>query len=285
MATALVTGGTSGIGAAFARHLAARGMDLVLVARDSSRLESAAAELSRRYGVVVETITADLAVRSDVQRVADRLSDRERPIETLVNNAGFGVHTALVAVDTAPHERALDVMCRAVLVLGAAAGRAMSERGRGTILNVSSVAGLFTMGSYSAIKAWVASYSEGLAVELRGSGVVVTTLLPGWVATEFHDRAGIRTGSIPKSLWLDVETLVAAALRDVDRRRVVSIPSFRYRVLSWFGRHLPRSTNRWVSGKISSSRSDSAAPGADSAPTAHPGDGSEHPPVTTGSPR
>lgn len=266
MATALITGGTSGIGAAFARQLAARGFDIVLVARDEGRLAGVAARLHADAGISVETISADLARREDVAVVAERLLDDSRPIDFLINNAGFGVHAKLLDPDTAPHEYALDVMCRAVLILGAAAGRSMLTRGHGRILNVGSIAGLITMGSYSAIKAWVNSYSEGLAVELRGSGVTVTALMPGWVETEFHTRAGIRTGSIPKPLWVDADRLVAAALRDVDRRRVISIPTVRYRVLSWFARHAPRAGVRWVSGKISSGRSDAA----------HPAKGSEH---------
>jgi short-subunit dehydrogenase len=262
MATALITGGTSGIGAAFARALAARGYDLVLVARDETRLRSAADRLHTASGIDVQILAADLSVRSDVTRVAERLADPDRPIDMLVNNAGLGVHTSLLAADTTAHEHAFDVMCRAVLVLGAAAGRAMRERNQGAIVNVASVAGLITMGSYSAIKAWVGSYSESLAVEMRKTDVTVTALLPGWVTTEFHERAGIRTGSIPKGLWIDADRLVAATLRDVDRGRVISIPTVRYQVLAWFARRLPRRTVRWISGAISSSRND---------------DGSEHP--------
>lgn len=254
MATALVTGGTSGIGAAFASALATRGFDLVLVARDEARLASSAAELHAAFGISVETISADLADRAQVQLVADRLEDAARPIDMLVNNAGFGVHTKLLARDTSAHEHAFSVMCTAVLVLGGAAGRSMASRNRGAIINVASVAGLITMGSYSAIKAWVASYSQGLSVELRKSDVTVTALMPGWVSTEFHQRAGIRTGSIPKFLWVDADRLVAECLRDVDRGRVMSIPTVRYRVLSWFARHAPRSGVRWVSANISSSR-------------------------------
>jgi len=256
MATALVTGGTSGIGAEFARSLAGRGFDLVLVARDVTRLNAMAAELHASDGIYVEVFPADLADRVDVARVVERIVDPLRPIEFLVNNAGFGVHSSLLVEDTSPHDRALEVMCRTVLVLGGAAARTMKARGHGTILNVSSTAGFITMGSYSAIKAWVTSYSEGLAVELRGTGVTVTALCPGWVRTEFHSRAGIRASSIPSALWIDVEPLVAAALRDVDRGRVMSIPTVRYRALTWFARHLPRRTIRYISGAISSSRND-----------------------------
>src|SRR4029453_14661390 len=129
MATALITGGTSGIGAAFARALAARGDDLVLVARNGDRLAQMATELKERYAVNVDTIAADLAVRSDVVGIAERLASVEQPIDLLVSNAGFGVRTKLTAADTTPHEHAIDVMVRAVFMLAAAAGRAMRQRG------------------------------------------------------------------------------------------------------------------------------------------------------------
>ncbi|MBH0129261.1 SDR family oxidoreductase [Salinibacterium sp. NK8237] len=257
MATALITGGTSGIGAEFARQLAHAGTDLVLVARNEDRLTRTAAVLSATFGISVETISADLADRTDVSRVAERLTDLARPIDLFVNNAGFGVHAKLTDPAAASvHEHAFDVMCRAVLLLGGAAGYAMRERGTGSIINVASIAGLVTMGSYSAIKAWVASYSQGLSVELRGSGVTVTALMPGWVVTEFHERAGIRTSSIPDFMWMDAAILVRGALRDASRGKVVSIPTIRYRLIGWFARHLPQSTIRSISAKISSSRSD-----------------------------
>jgi short-subunit dehydrogenase len=255
MATALITGGTSGIGAAFARQLAASGHNLVLVARDQMRLDAVSAELHSVTGIQVETISADLANRADVARVAARLEDVDRPIDLLVNNAGFGLHTALIDSDTAQHERAFDVMCRAVLVLGAAAGRSMSKR-RGTIINVSSLQSFLATGSYAAIKAWVTSYSQGLAVELRGTAVTVTVVLPGWVRTEWHERAGVQRSSLPTWLWTDPDVVARLALRDARRGRVVCIPTVRYRVLGWFARHLPHRTIRWISASISSSRND-----------------------------
>jgi short-subunit dehydrogenase len=254
MSTALITGGTSGIGAAFARALAARGTDLVLVARDADRLTETAAELAERYGVAVETLPADLSVREDVVRVADRLASSERPVDLLVNNAGFGLRVPMLAEDSAVHEQAIDVMIRAILILAAAAGRAMKSRGSGTIINVSSTAGFMTMGHYSAIKAWVTTYTESLSNELAGTGVGVTVLCPGWVRTEFHERADISTGSIPSSLWVDADRLVADCLADVARGRVISIPSRRYQVLMFAVRHAPRSVVRAVSRRLSSSR-------------------------------
>jgi short-subunit dehydrogenase len=254
MATALVTGGTSGIGAAFARALSLRGYDIVLVARDESRLAEMAAELEREGASTVETISADLSVRADIDRVAERIESTEKPIDFLVNNAGFGIHGSLLERDVSIHERALTVMCLAVLVLGGAAGRAMTARRKGTILNVSSVAGTIATGDYSAVKAWTTAYTESLAVELRHTNVQVSAVLPGWVRTEFHDRAGIRTRSIPDVLWLDADALVEECLRDVARGAVLSVPSARFKVLLFLTRHLPRLVIRWVSGRISSSR-------------------------------
>ncbi|MDQ3628899.1 MAG: SDR family NAD(P)-dependent oxidoreductase [Actinomycetota bacterium] len=254
MPTVLITGGSVGIGAAFARSLASRGDDLVLVARDAGRLEESAVSLRRRHGVLVDTLVADLGDRAEVQRVADRLSDPTRPVDLLVNNAGFGVATRLTDADLSQIERGLDVMCRAVLVLGGAAGAAMRERGHGAIVNVSSVAGFATMGGYSAIKAWVTSYTEGLANELSGTGVTATALCPGFVRTEFHRRAGINMSTFPEIGWLDVDEVVATCLRDVARGRVVSIPTRRYWAVSMLARHAPRPLVRRVSRAISSAR-------------------------------
>jgi short-subunit dehydrogenase len=254
MATALVTGGTSGIGAAFARALSFRGYDLVLVARDQGRLEQMADQLRSDGASGVEIISADLSVRADIDRVAERVSSTEHPVDFLVNNAGFGIHGSLIDADTSKHEEAFAVMCLAVLVLSGAAARSMRPRRKGTILNVSSVAGTIATGNYSAIKAWTTAYTEALAVELRGTGIQVSAVLPGWVHTEFHERAGIRTRSIPKQLWLDADDLVEQTLHDLSRGKVLSVPSGRFKVLLFLTRHLPRRTVRWVSGKISSSR-------------------------------
>lgn len=265
MATALITGGTSGIGAEFARQLAARGVDLVLVARDPDRLAATAQRLHAVSGITVETITADLAVRADVDRVMRRIEDAERPLEMVINNAGVGLHAPLASVDISQHEHAFEVMCRTVLVLGGAAARSMRLRG-GTIINISSLQTYLATGSYGAIKAWVTAYSESLSVELRGTGVTVTAVLPGWVRTEWHERAGVRRSTLPEFLWSETEAVVSRALRDAARGRVISIPTVRYRVLGWFARHAPRAGIRWVSSKISSGRAN----------TAHPVDGSEH---------
>ncbi|MGK9146469.1 SDR family NAD(P)-dependent oxidoreductase [Plantibacter flavus] len=253
MASALVTGGTSGIGAAFATALAARGFDLILVARDADRLERSAEQL-RATGRTVEVIAADLSDRADVAKLAARIEDPASPIEVVVNNAGFGVHARLTDPDTTELDNAIEVMVRSVTVLSGAAARAMRERGHGTIINVSSTAGYITTGGYSAVKRFVTTYTEALAVELAGTGVRVTALCPGWVRTEFHERAGISTRSIPAGLWIDVDRLVADALRDAGRGVVVSIPSFRFKALMTLVKFAPRSSIRWISGRMSSSR-------------------------------
>jgi short-subunit dehydrogenase len=226
----------------------------VLVARDKARLDEVAEDLRTRYGVTVEPLSADLADRVQLGRVAERLADPARPVDVLINNAGFGVHAKLLDPDVSRHEFAFDVMCRAVLVLSNAAGRAMRERGTGGILNVSSFAGYISMGSYSSIKSWVTTFTESLAGELHGTGVRVTALCPGWVRTEFHSRAGINASKIPAPLWLEADDLVRQALEDFDCGRVISIPTLRYKVLFWLVKHGPRSGVRAASRLMSSSR-------------------------------
>ena len=259
MVTALITGATSGIGAEFARSYARRGYDLVIVARNAERLASSAKEFGALGAPRVEVISADLSSRMDVAALAERLEDPSRPIDVLVNNAGFGLHVKLLTRDLETIDRAFDVMCRAVFVLAGAAARGMRARGSGRIINVASTAGFITMGAYSSIKAWVTSYTEGLSNELRGSGVTALALCPGWIRTEFHERAGINASSIPDAMWVDGARTVETAIRASERGRVVVTPSVRYTVLIWIVRHLPRVTVRWVSRKISSSRNESPA--------------------------
>ncbi|RIK17824.1 MAG: short-chain dehydrogenase [Acidobacteria bacterium] len=254
MGVALVTGASSGLGREFAEQLAGRGHDLVLVARQADRLGRAAEELRARHGVVVETVVADLADRSQLQRVADRLADPGRPVDLLVNNAGFGSRRGFVRNDLAEEEAAVDLMVRAVMVLSHAAGRAMRERGRGAILNVSSVASFAVMGHYSAIKSYVTVFSEALATELAPHGVTVTAVCPGFVHTEFHQRAEMDMSRLPEALWLDAPSVVREALAAVSAGRVVSVPSPVYKAVVGLLRVVPRRLTRGVSGSLATRR-------------------------------
>jgi short-subunit dehydrogenase len=253
MPTALVTGATSGLGAEFARQLAAQGQDLVLVARDVARLEQTAADLRTAYRIDVEILPADLADHEQVRRVAERLADPARPVETLVNNAGFARGSSFLS-DLAEEERALDVMLRAVLVLSHAAARAMRDRRHGTIVNVASVAAFVSMGSYSATKSWVVVFSEGLSRELAGTGVHVCAVCPGFVHTEFHGRAGLNMSRLPEWAWLDAEQVVREGLADAARGRVVSVPSRPYAALVTVLRYAPRGLVRRTSAALAARR-------------------------------
>jgi uncharacterized protein len=245
MGTALITGASSGLGLEFAWQLATARHDVVLVARDGERLDRLAAQLRAAAGVHAEVLPADLTDRADLERVAERLRATERPVGLLVNNAGLGLGQRFVGGDLAKEEAALDLMVRSVLVLSHAAAGAMVERGRGAILNVASVAALMASGTYSAHKAWVRSFTEGLAVELHGTGVTATALNPGLTHTEFHDRAGLSAEqALPEIAWLSADRVVATALADVRRGAVLSTPSLRYQVASGALRLLPRAAVR-----------------------------------------
>ncbi|HEY1134045.1 MAG TPA: SDR family NAD(P)-dependent oxidoreductase [Nocardioides sp.] len=236
---ALVTGGTAGLGAVFADRLAARGLDLVLVARDPDRLAATAAGLAERHGVTVETIAADLVDRADLDRVAARLVDRDRPVEWLVNNAGFGLKDRFLDNDVEAEQAMLDVLVTAVLRLSHAALGAMVERGSGTVLNVSSVSAFLPRGSYGAAKAWVNRFGLWAAQEYGPAGVRVTTVCPGFVRTEFHGRMGVDRSSAPDALWLDPAVVVDEALAAVDAGKALVVPTRRYRVLIGAARLLP----------------------------------------------
>ncbi|HET7659656.1 MAG TPA: SDR family oxidoreductase [Oryzihumus sp.] len=254
MATALVTGATAGIGLAFCRELAERGHDLVLVARDRARLENVSDELEAKYQVRCEILAADLSDRLQVQKVAERLAEPGRPVDLLVNNAGVGLSRSFLQGELADEERALDVLCRAVMVLSHAAALAMRDRGRGAIINVSSVAGFVAMGSYSAAKAWVTTFSEALANELAGTGVTVTALCPGFTHTEFHQRASLDMSRLPKVMWLESDRLVRDCLDDVKAGKVISVPGPQYKLIAALTRTLPRGLVRRASGGVASRR-------------------------------
>ncbi len=241
MPTALVTGATAGIGLEFARQLAGRGDDLVLVARDTARLEEVANQLQATYGVGAEVITADLVDRSQLAVVEQRVASPDRPVDVLVNNAGFGLKRRFGDNDVEQEQAMLDVLVVAVMRLCHAALGAMSERGRGGIINVSSVAAFLPRGSYSAAKAYVNSFGTWAATEYRPKGVTVTTLCPGFTKTEFHERMNVRRGS--GLLWMDPDFVVAKALEDFDKGKVISVPGRQFKAITSVARIVPARVN------------------------------------------
>jgi len=236
---ALVTGATAGLGLGFSQALAARGHDLVLVARDQARLERVAGELRERHGCATEVLAADLSDRAQLRWVEERLADPTRPVDLLVNNAGFGLKQTFLDNDVEEEQAMLDVLVTAVLRLSHAALGAMVTRGSGGVVNVSSVAGWLPRGTYSAAKAYVTQLSVWADLTYRDRGVRVMALCPGFVRTEFHGRMDVGRDAVPAWLWLDTDAVVAEALRDFDRGRSVSVPDPRYKVLSAAARLTP----------------------------------------------
>ena len=244
--TALITGATSGIGAAFARRLSAERYDLVLVARNVERLNASAADL----GGSVEVISADLSTDEGRERVATRLQDPERPVDLLVNNAGISLNTSFLRSTPELEQRLLSVNVEAVMRLTLAALPGMVERKAGEIVNVSSVSGFGAAmpgSTYPASKAWVTNFSESIALSVGRFGVRVMALCPGYVRTEFHERAGINMSKTPAWMWLDADSVVIDALRDLRRGKLVSVPNWKYKIAVFGMRHLPRSLVRRAS--------------------------------------
>ena len=239
MSTALITGATAGIGAAFARLLAERGHDLVVVARDEKRLSQLAEELSAEHGVDVDVVAADLTDDAGCSTVAERAAE----VDLLVNNAGLGLKHGFTYVDVKDEERLLDLNVRAVLRLTHAALPAMNDRGHGAIINVSSVSGygpVMPGSTYSASKAWVTNFSQSMAPVGRKHGVSVMALCPGFVYTEFHERAGIDMSGTPDWMMLDPDFVAEAAMRDLLRGKSVSVPSLTYKLIVSGIRHIPQ---------------------------------------------
>ena len=237
MTYALVTGATAGIGLEFSRQLAERGHDLVLVARNEEGLAAVAAELRAAYAVQVEILAADLIVPEQCALVEARLADRGRPVDLLVNNAGFGLKGRFGDNSIEDEQAMLDVLVTSVLRLSHAALGPMAERGRGGIINVSSVAAWLPRGTYSAAKAYVNLFSEWAHNEYKPHGVTVMSLCPGFTKTEFHQRMKVKRGD--GFMWLEPEFLVKKALSDYDKGRVYSVPGAQYKAIRSLTRVIP----------------------------------------------
>ena len=246
---AAITGASAGIGATFARTLAARGHDLILIARRPDRLEALAAELAQRNGAKSEIIAADLTAAADLERVAVRLAAVPE-LAILVNNAGFGVSGRFATSEYAGQERMHRLHVMATLRLTHAVLGGMVARRAGAVINVASVAGFLTSPgavSYGASKCWINAFTEGIWMELRGTGspVRVQALCPGYTYSEFHDVAGMnRERLASKSWWYSSEQVVQESLDGLDRDHVIVIPGLRYRLLVGIAMHIPRALRR-----------------------------------------
>jgi uncharacterized protein len=242
---ALITGASSGIGAAFAGRLAAAGYDLMLVARRRDRLEALAAALVREHGPQAEVLAADLACAADLARVEERIA-AAGSLEVLVNNAGFGTRGRFAETDVVSQDRMHRLHVLAPVRLTRAALPGMIARRKGSVVNVSSVAAFAPNPgnvSYCATKAWMNRFTEGLHLELRsaGSPVRVQALCPGYTVTEFHAAMGAGRDHVPPGWWMSAEDVVDASLRGLARGKLVVVPGLRYKTYGLVTRLLPRS--------------------------------------------
>jgi short-subunit dehydrogenase len=242
--TALITGASSGIGAAFAHQLAAKAYRLILVARREERLRALAAELQEGYSIPAEVLVADLSDPTDIQRIERRIPELES-LDLLINNAGFGVPGQFVERDLGRQLDMIHVHVVATVRLSHAALSGMIARRQGGIINVSSIAAFAPVpGSttYSATKAYLNVFSEALQAELKGTGVRIQALCPGFTRTGFHYTPDYETSDrrpIPGPLWMSAEAVAAGSLRALDRGKVIYVPGFKNRVLAALARNVP----------------------------------------------
>lgn len=253
---AVITGASSGLGAAFARKLAARGFDLLLVARRKDRLQAIAHEISEQYHVQTEILATDLTDDGALAVVAARIRDAPN-LGLLVNNAGFGTLGNFFDADPHIQEQMHRLHVIATMRLSHAAlanlvPRAIAGTG---IINVSSVAAYGASPqnvSYCATKTWMNRFTEGLAIELgaKSSPVTVQALCLGFTLTEFQDTMGMKRSAIPASLWMPADFVVEESLRGFDRRTLFVVPGWRYKLLVWIMKVIPsglmRSTSIWA---------------------------------------
>lgn len=258
---ALVTGASAGIGLAFAERLARDGYELVLVARRRERLEALAKRLGGSHETAVEVLVADLTDAGDLLTVEQRVA-AVPGLELLVNSAGFGTAGSFTSLDPDTEEREILLNCLALVRLTRAALPPMVKRGSGGVINVSSMAGFLPSpynATYGATKAFVNSFTEALAEELRGTGVAVQALCPGFTRTEFQEVADVDTSTIPRFAWMEPEPVVDASLAALKARDVVCVPGLGNRVASWTARSLPRSLVARAMGAALASRYGSAS--------------------------
>jgi len=240
----LITGASSGIGAEFARQLAARGGRLILVARRVEKLEEVARSLEGAANVQVEVLPADLIDEAGLSKVEARIA-AEANLDLLINNAGFGTLGMFYEADPESQSRMHKLHVLATMRLTRAALPGMVARRKGGIINVSSVAGFATTPgsvSYCATKAWMNRFSEALALELRcaGSPVKVQALCPGFTYSEFHDVAGVDRKTIPHIMWLTAPAVVKASLEGLEKGKLIVVPGLLYKILVLLTQLTPR---------------------------------------------
>ncbi len=256
--TALITGASAGIGAAFARVFAQNGFDLVLSARRSGRLEKLAAELGKEYKVTVHVIPADLADTETPQRIFDELSARNIHIDALVNNAGYGVPGLYRHEEWQTHRDFIQVLITSPSHLAHLLEPGMLERGYGRIINVASLAGLVPPSAghthYGAAKAFMIRFSQAHALELQGTGVHVTALCPGFTYSEFHDVSGARekVSKLPKFMWMQADDVARQGFAAVMRGDMLYINGILNRAIAFFAKYLPNWLGEWITRTQSS---------------------------------
>ncbi|HEX9565519.1 MAG TPA: SDR family oxidoreductase [Gemmatimonadaceae bacterium] len=238
---ALITGASAGLGRTFARQLARDGYDVVLVARGEDRLRALADELRMQHGATSEVLVADLSRDDDTARVVQRIDDS--PIDLLVNNAGFGTRGSLARASRESQDAMIRVHVLATHRLTQAAVQSMTPRARGAVITVSSTASWLTSPgnvNYGSTKSWQRLQIEALAMELKGKGVYVQALCPGYTRTEFHERGGMDMSGYPSWVWMSADTVVAESLHALRRGRpVVVVPGRGYRLVTLALRVLP----------------------------------------------
>jgi short-subunit dehydrogenase len=240
MAIALVTGATAGIGAQYARLLAREGFDLILVARDKKRLSATANGLTKEFGIKVDLLPGDLTKPLQLEKVRKRLSDKKKPVDVLINNAGFGINKSFLESEIKAEQELLDVLVTAPMRLTHAVLPGMLQRNTGVIVNVSSVASWIAGGTYSAAKSYLTVFTESLHTELRSTKVKISALCPGFTRTEFHQRGRMKMKGLPNFMWLSAEKVVEKSWRDANAGKVISIPGWQYLILSSISRFGPR---------------------------------------------
>ena len=232
---ALITGASAGLGTEFARQLASKGKDLILVARRTEPMEKLARELVEDYNVAVDVIQADLSDPSATSKLFADVGARGLQVDYLINNAGSVGPDLLADRDWPEQQKYIELMMTSVAGMCHHFIPPMQERGFGRVLNVASVAAFGTSAgniTYCATKAFLKSFSEGLAIELEGTGIRVQALCPGYTRTEIHERASMSTAKTPESWWLTAEEVVEHSYRGLARGQIVCVPGMRYRIIT-----------------------------------------------------